>query len=149
MKTVSEQNKQYYQKHRDRLLKKSNDRYADKKEEMNEKRKAWYKENKERQRKSRLIWCENNRFKINSYVNKRYALKKQRTPLWLTEDDFWMIEQAYELAELRTKLLKVKFEVDHIIPIHGKTVSGLHVPENLQVIPAVLNKQKSNHFLGA
>ena len=57
-----------------------------------------------------------------------------------------MIEQAYELAALRTKMLGVAFEVDHILPLQGKLVSGLHVPENLQVIPATLNRAKSNSF---
>jgi hypothetical protein len=35
----------------------------------------------------------------------------------LTEDDYWMIEQAYELATLRTKMFGFKWEVDHILPV--------------------------------
>jgi len=70
----------------------------------------------------------------------------QRTPKWLDEDGRWMLEQAYEIASLRTKMLKVPFEVDHIIPLQGKRVSGLHVPENIQVIPAFHNRSKSNHY---
>lgn len=77
---------------------------------------------------------------------KRKAAELQRTPSWLTQDDHWIIEQAYELAALRTKMLGIAFNVDHIIPLQGKKVSGLHVPLNLQVIPAQENRAKSNRF---
>ena len=77
---------------------------------------------------------------------KREAAKIQRTPVWLDKDDFWMMEQAYELAALRTKMLGYAWHVDHIIPLQGKIVSGLHVPTNLQVISAKENLRKSNRF---
>jgi hypothetical protein len=67
-----------------------------------------------------------------------------RYPKWITADDRWMIEQAYELAALRTKIFGFSWHVDHIAPLQGKTVSGLHVPTNLQVIPAVDNIRKGN-----
>ena len=65
---------------------------------------------------------------------------------WLTGDDYWIIEQAYELASLRTKMFGFSWEVDHVLPMQGKIVSGLHVPTNLQVIPARLNRQKTNQY---
>jgi hypothetical protein len=77
---------------------------------------------------------------------KRRAAKINRTPVWLTEDDHWMIEQAYELAELRTKMFGFVWEVDHVLPLQGKIISGLHIPINLQVIPAILNRQKNNRY---
>ena len=77
---------------------------------------------------------------------RRRAAKLLRTPAWLNEDDFWMIEQAYELAALRTKIFKIPFEVDHVLPLQGKLVSGFHTPINLQVVPAVVNRSKNNRF---
>lgn len=72
--------------------------------------------------------------------------KANRTPTWLSEDDEWMLQEVYALAVLRTKLLGFSWEVDHIIPLHGRTVSGLHTPFNLQVIPMLDNRVKSNRF---
>ena len=84
--------------------------------------------------------------KINALTTKRRLAKMHRTPKWLTPDDHWLIEQAYELAALRTKMLGFSWHVDHIIPLQGKVVSGLHVPFNLRVIPGAENARKANHF---
>ena len=72
---------------------------------------------------------------------------KPPVPVCGPEDDYWMIEQAYELSALRTKIFGFKWHVDHIIPLRGRNVSGLHVPLNLQVIPGVINQTKSNKLL--
>jgi hypothetical protein len=89
--------------------------------------------------------------KANTLANdaKRRAAKMHRTPAWLSEDDHWITEQAYELAVLRTKLFGFSWHVDHVIPLQGKLVSGLHVPINLQVIPWRDNVSKANKYLPA
>ena len=79
-------------------------------------------------------------------VAKRRSSKAKRTPGWLTVDDFWIMEQAYELARLRTKILGFAWEVDHDIPLRGKLASGLHVPDNLRVVPKQVNRAKSNRY---
>lgn len=78
------------------------------------------------------------------YLRRRQAAKMQRTPSWLTEDDIWMMREAYKLARLRTKLFGFSWHVDHVLPLQGKVVSGLHVPSNLQVIPWLDNVRKHN-----
>jgi DNA-dependent RNA polymerase auxiliary subunit epsilon len=75
---------------------------------------------------------------------KRYTSKKKRCPTWLSSDGLWIIKEAYALANLRKKIFKKAWHVDHIIPLQGETVSGLHVPSNIQVVPAKWNLSKSN-----
>lgn len=89
------------------------------------------------------------RTKKNAHTAKRRAALIQRTPKWLTEDDLWIIEQAYELAVLRTEIFGFGWHVDHIIPLQGKVVSGLHVPENLRVIPSKENLKKHSKYIPA
>jgi len=90
------------------------------------------------------LYAKTNKYAVNARTRRRQAAKLQRTPKWLTDDDYWMIEQAYELAALRTHMFGFDWHVDHILPLQGKTVSGLHVPINLQVITAKQNYTKSN-----
>lgn len=76
----------------------------------------------------------------------RRAAKLTRTPTWLKEDDKWLISEAYSIASKRTKVFGFAWHVDHIVPLQSKVVSGLHVPWNLQVIPARDNIAKHNRF---
>lgn len=69
----------------------------------------------------------------------RHAAKLQRTPSWLTENHWDNIKMYYELAGLEEEL-----SVDHIIPLQGENVSGLHVPWNLQIMDLNENKSKRN-----
>jgi hypothetical protein len=87
-------------------------------------------------------WSKNNPHRKSSNEARRRAAMMRRTPQWLTEEDRWLIEQAYELALLRTQVFGFAWHVDHIVPLQGKKVSGLHVPNNLQVIPGAENARK-------
>jgi hypothetical protein len=91
-------------------------------------------------------WRRLNPHKNSAKSSKRRASLLKRTPKWLTSDDFWLIEEIYELAALRTKITGIDWHVDHVIPLQGRTVCGLHVPTNLQVIPAKDNLKKHNRF---
>lgn len=88
-----------------------------------------------------------NPHKKAAHLAKRRAAKMLRTPKWLTPDDLWMVEQAYEIASLRTRMTGVSHHVDHILPLQGLVVSGLHVPANLRVIPWYENLSKANKIL--
>lgn len=68
--------------------------------------------------------------------------KLNRTPIWLTKHDKKLIKAVYNRAVQVSIETGIMHHVDHIIPLQGKLVSGLHVPSNLQVIPAAENLQK-------
>lgn len=81
-------------------------------------------------------WRKANTEKTSSYVAKRRADKLQRTPKWA---DLKAISEFYANRP-------EGYHVDHIIPLCGELVSGLHVLENLQYLPASENCSKSNNF---
>jgi len=57
-----------------------------------------------------------------------------------------VLQEAHDLRIRRTTLCKFKWHVDHIIPLKGKLISGLHIWSNIQVIPAKLNLQKGAKY---
>ena len=76
----------------------------------------------------------------------RRASKSKRTPEWLTETDKNIIRNVYKEASGISKETGIKHHVDHILPLRGETVSGLHVPSNLQILTANANILKRNKF---
>lgn len=87
----------------------------------------------------------NRKAEKRNWSRKRKMTVKQATPNWLTELDALFIKEIYSLAVLRSAALGVEYQVDHIIPLHGKNVCGLHVPANLQLLTATENLKK-RHF---
>lgn len=84
---------------------------------------------------------------------KRNALKAayknsliKATPPWLSETQKEAIVLFYEQARDCFLISGEKYAVDHIVPIRGKNVCGLHVPWNLQILPSDINRRKSNEF---
>ena len=144
------------------------EKYQKNSEKLKEKRRIWYAEHKEKEKaiakirsaewrskhphhagvaEAKKKWKQENPHKVRANTIKRRTAKMRRTPAWLTEKDYWMIEQAYELAALRKKMFGFSWHVDHVIPLQGEMVSGLHVPTNLQVIPWIANVSKANKYL--
>jgi hypothetical protein len=89
-------------------------------------------------------WRQNNPSKTPMYSAKRRASKLQATPKWLTKDHYKLIEMQYQLASYLTECTGILWTVDHIIPLQGKNVRGLHVPWNLRVITEHENCSKNN-----
>lgn len=92
-------------------------------------------------------WRKLNKGCVNYHTSKYKADKLQRTPAWLTDIDFERIQNEYKVAALLTKTTGTPYHVDHIIPLRGKLVSGLHVPSNLRAIPAKENISKGNRIV--
>lgn len=97
---------------------------------------GYYEENAETLKSYRRSYCKKNRPKCNALMAKRKAALLTRTPKW---------SNLEKIAEIYQKCPK-GHEVDHIIPLQGRIVSGFHVPENLQYLPVSLNRRKKNQF---
>ena len=109
-------------------------------------RKNYNKNNLSKNRVHCSTWYKANKHLFSAYEAQRRAGKLQRTPKWLTKADFRYIKSLYVSCSLISKLTNVPHHVDHIVPLRGKTVSGLHCPSNLQIITAKKNLSKSNKF---
>lgn len=109
--------------------------------------KSWRERNPDRvaahNSKAGKKWATNNKARRLASVRARQLAKRLRTPAWADKD---AILRFYEEAARLTRETGIPHEVDHIVPLQGDLVSGLHVPENLQVIPRSLNRSKQNRW---
>jgi len=113
------------------------------KEELRASQVIYQNNNKEKIIIRRAAWVKNNRHKLNAQRAKRDSVKLNATPVWANK---FIIEEIYDLAQLRTVATGFKWHVDHIVPLRSKIVQGLHVEHNLQVIPAAQNLTKGNRY---
>lgn len=103
-------------------------------------------EKPEVKRAARAKWRKANQHVLNALGALRKVSQINRTPKWVDSEELWLIKEVYALASLRSKTTNIKWSVDHIVPLQGELVSGLHTISNLQVIPAVMNSAKRNKF---
>lgn len=116
--------------------------------------KSYYESNIEEARTKRAEWRENHKAYAAEYgklyrqlnpgkelaKTRKYSLAKKNTvPKWLTLAQIKEIQSIYENCP-------DGYEVDHIVPIQGKKVRGLHVPWNLQYLTIEENRKKSNKY---
>ncbi len=91
-------------------------------------------------------WSKKNAGRRNALTAKRRASIRQRTALWADHNEILAI---YIQATAISAETGIPHEVDHIIPLQGETVCGLHVQSNLQIIPRKLNRSKRNNLCAA
>lgn len=122
-----------YQKHKEAYKERRKEQgrrlYAKKREEILEKKR---------------IWRGSNRHAVQAQTAKRRSSKINATPSWLTDRQYLEIKSFYLTATVATKTTGIKHHVDHVIPLRGKLVCGLHVPWNLMVVTAKENLSKGN-----
>jgi hypothetical protein len=95
----------------------------------------WKAANKEKHYESLKKYRTNNPGKRNFLTAKYRAIKLAATPLWFEKEK---IQIVYKKAK------EFGFAVDHIVPLKGETVCGLHCWANLQLLDPLLNSSKSN-----
>ena len=95
-------------------------------------------------RKSLAKWRKDNPDKHCATQARRRAKKLQRMLKWGKEHLKPEIDNWYRRARLATIFMEELYEVDHIEPLQGKNVSGLHVPWNLTLLTKPENTSKGN-----
>lgn len=128
---------------------------------------AWFQRNKQKvyeNRKEHLKWWDNSSYqrtyrekhkielaayireyqkkhpeKLKAIKAKRRAAVLQRSPKWISAEESKAITEFYAKCPQG-------YEVDHVLPLQGKNVSGLHVLANLQYLPTIENRKKGNKF---
>jgi hypothetical protein len=104
---------------------------------------AWASANLEKSRLIKARWKKRHPENGAAYTNKRRAQKLNATPPWA---DLAAIAVIYAECARITKETGIEHHVDHIVPLKGKRVCGLHVPWNLQIITAHENCSKNNRM---
>lgn len=153
--------KEHWQKNKFKYSTKKKANYFANKPLEQEKRKLDYQKNKVIRLAKQKEWRENHveqqKLYKKTYVqqkpeiyrainSKRRAAKLQRIPKWLTKSDWIEIKWAYTEAKRLTQETGILYQVDHIIPLQGKNISGLHCPQNLQIITKKENNLKANTY---
>lgn len=141
-----------YKKNREEIINRVSIYRKNNKEKISIRSSRYYEENKEKIITRSYQWASKNTEKRkeiekkfqkkyqpikNSHTSKYRAVKKQAMPKWLSEKDIQQINSMYINCVSG-------YQVDHIIPLRGDNVSGLHVPWNLQYLPSFQNEVKSN-----
>ncbi len=96
--------------------------------------------------KAQREWARRNPHSKRFHAAQRKTHVKQATPPWLTDSQKSHIKRTYKLAQIIKDATGVDYHVDHIVPLRGKNICGLHIPENLRVLRADLNLSKSNIY---
>lgn len=121
--------------------------YKNNKEHILKRMKDDYNKNSIKYKKKVKKYTKNNRGKSNSIKAKYRAAKLRATPKWLTSYQLNEIKLIYiEAIDLAWLNEGEVLQVDHIIPLQGKNVCGLHVPWNLQLLSKSKNCSKNNRF---
>ena len=126
--------------------KRSKAHYADNKEAVIKRTADWYANNKEYRQEYRRKHYLENKGQYNASINLRRAAKLQATPSWLTEKQLHDITVIYTACAKVSERTGKPHHVDHVVPLQGENICGLHVPWNLAIIPAKMNLAKSNTY---
>lgn len=131
-----ERSRTYYYKNLDRCRERSRINGNNNAERYRKATQKWRQDNPDRCKKTAKRWQQFNLDKYREYNAARRALKLQAYPIWADRSE---ISKIYEECP-------PGYHVDHDVPLNHPLVCGLHVPANLNHLPAEENLRKSNSF---
>ena len=99
--------------------------------------------NKEKRLAAAREYKKKNRVEMTALQRKRHCGQLQRTPKWADQK---AIKIIYGVCAALRDETGIKYEVDHVIPLQGEFVSGLHVESNLQILTKTENLKKNNKW---
>lgn len=107
----------------------------------------YFRKNGPRKRRShKEMTDEMRRDRLRLKAQMRATRAKKARVSWDTELTELVMKEAIDLRHRLFKITGVEYHIDHIIPLKGDIVCGLHVWNNLAVIPKVDNLRKGNNF---
>ena len=136
--------KVYYQTNKEVVRVRGKAYRATNKEVVSERRKAHYGVNKEVFAARMKAYRQANPDKIAAHSTNYRDAKRQRGEASMSELDRFVIEEAVALRDIRSEMFGGYWHVDHIEPLQGTDVSGLHNAFNIAVVPAAYNMSKKN-----
>lgn len=152
MKMQTPKQREWYLKNREKCLARAAFSRVLNKEKQAENVKKWVQLNKIRSNQIKREWSKRNKEK-DTIIKRKYAKNNpacarlnsanrrarriQATPKWLTKEQRRQIRDFYRNCP-------PGYEVDHIVPLRGKNVRGLHVLWNLQYLTKKDNRAKMN-----
>lgn len=169
-KSRKEESRLYYQRNKEAIKARvkayreaNREKVLAKKREYSKKvqKEDWWRDKwSEKRRRQAITWRNKNPDKVKAY-NKKYkkenselcskiarrriSSQRGQTPKWLTSDQKIQLQEFSQLTKALNKQAgRRAFTVDHIIPLNGENVCGLHVPWNLQILSIEDNASKSN-----
>lgn len=149
--------KQYRENNKEKNKKRHKIYTLNNKEKIQKYHRQYYRLNKQKYYENNKKWANNNRQKMRELWRKnackpetkhrrrinearRRATKLKATPNWLTIGQLEEIKKIYNNCP-------IGHHVDHVIPLRGKIVCGLHVPWNLQYLTKLENVKKNNKVI--
>lgn len=121
--------RRYYEKNREAVIARASARPAEEK------------------RRNRAEYKGRNVDVVRADTSVRKRRHREATPKWLTKKERLQMRDLYVQARKMTELTRERYVVDHIVPLRGESVCGLHVPWNLRVITQDDNLKKSNKLV--
>ena len=133
--------REYNRKNWDKIYEKTKSR-----ETYKQYQREYYQKNKEHLKYKSIQNQKINKAEANARKKKYKETKRKSCPKWLSKNQHNEIKEFYIEAKKLEQIDGIKRHVDHIIPLQGKNVSGLHVPWNLQILTQTENLEKSNKY---